>query len=326
MTVTYYTSSDTSAPVLNDVQGALYALLLAVLVNGYGAKAAAGWTNPYTGTAGQSGVFKQGGGNGFYLNVNDTAATGTATYAQAIGASGATAYGVANLTNPFPTTAQVSGGVFWPRFPYSSATSPSRWAVIATNKTFYMWNEGDGTNNGSQKYQQVFWFGDMDSFVGSDAHFTQIMGNTTGAQRTMTYTAMGADSVGLYCEAAYNGTTVQIAQGMMSDYYKNGSQAIMGGTTSAASSIQYPNPEDGALYLSYIYTQEHATGGNSVRGFMPGIWNPDSYVIGGLFNAFDTIPSMAADALNGKTFHFFPLSNTGTLNGGIVFETSNTWG
>jgi hypothetical protein len=77
-----------------------------------------------------------------------------------------------------------------------------------------------------------------------------------------------------------------------------------------------------------IYTQESVTGGNSVRGVCPGIWNPDFYsgtLVTPTFKSFDSIPGMSADALHGKTFHYFILANAGTIEGGIVFETSNTW-
>jgi hypothetical protein len=332
MTVTYYTSADGSAPTLNDTAGALGAVLDAILVAGYGSKSGAGWTRTLSGSSTHQWIWTQGSGNSCILQLDDSAATGTATYARAIGGKSSTGtFGIANITDPFPTTSQLSGGVYWPRFPYSPATSPSRWACIATSKTFYFWNEGDGTNNGSTGYQQVFWFGDIDSFVGSDAYGTSIMGNTSAAQRTVVYTAMGSNTVGLYLAGDYaqtpNATTPSPA-GIISDYYKNGAQANMGGT-SAANAIFYPNPEDGAAYLSYIYVQESVTGGNSIRGFLPGIWNPDFFVgttlATPIWASFTSLPGMSADALNGKTFHYFILSNAGTIEGGIVFETSNTW-
>lgn len=328
ITVTYYTSADASAPTLSDAAGSLLGVLQAILVNGYGTKAAAGWSTAFTGAANQA-VLRAGTGNKYYLNIDDSAATGTATYARVIGAVSASAFGLANLTTPFPSNAQLAGGLYWPRFPYSSATSPVRWACIATSQTFFFWNEGDGTNNGAQKYGQVFWFGDMDSYVSSDAYFTQIMGATSGAQRTVVYTAMGSNTVGLYMPGDYAQTVASDACGILTDYYKNGAQANMGGVTSLANSIAVPNPEDGAYYLSKIYAQESIAGGNSVRGSLPGIWNPAFFCLqgsaGAAFNAFDQFTGNSADGLHGKTFAFFPLSNAGTAEGGVVFEISNTW-
>lgn len=71
MTVTAYFSTDASAPTLTGTTGSLVALLDAILVNGYGAKAAAGWSIAYTGTSKRD--YKQGtGSNGYYLDVDDS--------------------------------------------------------------------------------------------------------------------------------------------------------------------------------------------------------------------------------------------------------------
>jgi hypothetical protein len=50
MTVRVYRSTDASAPVLTGQVGSLTALLDAILVNGYGALTAAGWTIAQTTT------------------------------------------------------------------------------------------------------------------------------------------------------------------------------------------------------------------------------------------------------------------------------------
>ena len=46
---TVYRSDDASAPVITGTAGDLVMALDAILVNGYGAKSAAGWTIAYTG-------------------------------------------------------------------------------------------------------------------------------------------------------------------------------------------------------------------------------------------------------------------------------------
>ena len=50
MSFTIYRSTDASPPVLNGTAGSLRALLLACLVDGYGAKAAAGWAETFNQT------------------------------------------------------------------------------------------------------------------------------------------------------------------------------------------------------------------------------------------------------------------------------------
>lgn len=70
--VNIYYSTDTGAPALTGRAGSLYNLLKACLVTGYGSKAAAGWTNPYSGN--NQGVFTMAsGGTGFSFYINDNA-------------------------------------------------------------------------------------------------------------------------------------------------------------------------------------------------------------------------------------------------------------
>lgn len=317
MTVRFYQSSDASAPVLNDTQGSLLAVLVAILVNGYGTQTAAGWTIKATGGTGQK-TLQQGGGNGFFLQIDDSAATGAAAYARAIGAEGATTtFGSANLTNLFPTTAQLSAGVFWARC--NTTTSPSRWACIADNARFYFWNENDGTSNGATNVQQLFFFGDLDSYKSADAFATRIGGQTSATTVNTAVTGLqasiGTNNTGIWTCRRFDQTSTSIASGIHTDYVKSGQAAALGGTVTG--SLAYPNPEDGALYLTPVWSHESAVGGNSVRGLVPGIWNPCQAQSN--YNSFDT--STGSTGLTGKSFSLFRI---GTTNG-VAFETSNTW-
>jgi hypothetical protein len=322
MTVTFYTSADTSAPTLNDAQGALAAVLLAILVNGYGTQPAAGWTNPQSGTTGQR-VFQQGAGNSNFLNVDDSAGTGTGTYARVSGYTSMTAFGVG--AGQFPNNIQQSGGLYWPRFQYSSATSPSRWACIATNKTFYFWNEGDGTANGSHNVQQLFFFGDMNAYGAHDTSCTVIGGATSGADSSSwTYTGVSAVTGTLIIYAAANafGQSGAVVQGFHSDYWLNGASNIMGN-----GGVAYPNPEDTGLYVKPIWLTEPIGANNTLRALMPGIWNcchaPSNFA-----NTSITTSQFSGNSGDqvgsSRTFTVLKLGNTGAT-GSVVFETSNTW-
>lgn len=72
MPVTIYTSEDAGAPpLLPNAAGALIAVLDACLVNGYGAKAGAGWSKPFNGV--NLAVYKQGAGsNGMHCRIDDS--------------------------------------------------------------------------------------------------------------------------------------------------------------------------------------------------------------------------------------------------------------
>lgn len=104
MTVTIYRSSDASAPGLTGQAGSLIGVLDACLVNGYGAKAAAGWAKEFSGT--NLAVYRAPSGNRLRIRVNDT---GT-TVARVVGYE--TMTDVDTGVNPFPTAAQVSGGLY----------------------------------------------------------------------------------------------------------------------------------------------------------------------------------------------------------------------
>lgn len=318
MTVTFYQSTDTSAPTLNSNQGTLAAVLLAILVNGYGSKSAAGWTNPYNGTTGQR-VFKQGSGsNGFYLQIDDSAASGIQAFPRVVGYETMSAWNTG--TNPFPTSTQQSGGLYWSRTYSGTAGTTTRWACIADASRFYFWNENDGSNNGSSAQQQFFAFGNIDSYKSGDAYATRILGNIAAnlsqAAATCQQLNSSPTSTSIYTCRNVVGVPGSISTGQHTDYIKNGSQVVIGGC--ATNGLAYPNPEDSSLYLTPLWSHEVTPGiQTALRGLIPGIWSPCHNASN--FNSFDT--SSGGAGLTSKSFSLFKL----TASYCIAFETSNTW-
>jgi hypothetical protein len=315
MTVTFYRSTDGSAPTLNSNQGTLAAVLLAILVNGYGSTSAAGWTNPYNGTTGQK-VFKQGSGsNGFYFQIDDSAANGTGAYPRVVGYETMSAWNTG--TNPFPTATQQSGGLYVSRTSGGTAATTTRWACIADAKRFYFWNENDGSNNGSSAVQQFFCFGDIDTYQSGDVYATRIVANPAanngqGAINLQQLTT----STSIYTCRNNAGVVGAISTGQHTDYIKSGNQGIMGGA--GANGIAYPNPEDSSLYLTPVWAHDVTPNSQcALRGLVPGLWNPCHNATS--FNSFDT--SSGGTGLTSKTFTLFKL----TASYCIAFETSNTW-
>lgn len=335
-TVTYYTSDDASAPSLTDAQGSLGSLLSTLLVGSgtaYGSKTASGWTNPYNGSTGQY-VFKQGGGNGMYLQVDDSAATAASTWARVVGFQTMTAYNTG--TGQFPTNIQQSGGLYWPRFPYSSYTAgkPSRWACIATNKTFYFWNEGDGTNtgaSGAHHYQTVVFFGDMNTYGANDTGCTLILGMTSANPPSLQITAVTAttSSAIIYAATTWLGSaggSMSQLQGWHTDYWMNGANANVGN-----GGIAYPNPEDSGLYVKPFWLTENPAaqgGNNNIRGLVQGIWNCCHAASNFTQTAVNTanFGGNSGDQVgSSRSFTVLLLGNGSSTYGSIVFETSNTW-
>ena len=125
-----YDSTDASAPVIDGQTGSLITALRAILVSGYGAKAAAGWSEPFTAAANIA-VFRNNStvGSGTYMRIDDagsTAATGKTAVVRNYSAMTALSTG----TNPYPSVAQESTGLFIRKS--EAATSAARSASSPT--------------------------------------------------------------------------------------------------------------------------------------------------------------------------------------------------
>ena len=111
MTVRFYSSSDAGAPaVRGNTPGDIINLLTKCLVDGYGAKAGAGWTKPYTGT--NVAAFRQGAGsNGMYLRIDDTSTEAGNRNARIVGYETMSDVNT-GAPQSFPTAAQRAGGEY----------------------------------------------------------------------------------------------------------------------------------------------------------------------------------------------------------------------
>lgn len=322
MTVNVYYSTDASAPTINVGGIGLGAILLACLVNGYGSRAAAGWTNAsLTGTGANQFVFKQGtGSNGFYIQVDDSATAGSNTSVKATMFETMSAYNTG--TNATPSALQLSGGVFWQRGSGATTGSPQRWFVIATAKTFYFWLEGD-SNNGASALGTCGGFGDIDSFRSGDAYGTILMGysSTSTPSSGMGFIAGGGTNLGgHYMMRRWDQLSSGLQVGKHCDIGK--SNIPLTGGLLGATGLAYPNPEEGGIYLSPIWVHENLINAQiSVRGIIPGQWAMLHNITPGANAVVKSLDQWnGTGALAGKTFQFF------IINGGvIVFEISNTW-
>src|SRR5574337_1240501 len=126
---TAYDSTDASAPSLTGTADSLRLLLKAVLVDGYGSKSAAGWTQPYTDT--NKGAFKQGGGHQYYLRIDDS----SAQMARVVGYKSMS--DVDTGSEPFPTSAQFSGGLY-ARKSITADSTARPWKCWATDQAFIL--------------------------------------------------------------------------------------------------------------------------------------------------------------------------------------------
>ncbi|MGV0949061.1 MAG: hypothetical protein ACOYB3_00005, partial [Azonexus sp.] len=160
---TVYSSTDTGAPEITGVNGALVALLDACLVTGYGAKVGAGWTKPYTGA--NKAVFKQGADScGFYLRVQDDGpGAGGAREARLTGYEVMTDVDTGSAVFPFASQG-LAGNIaaFAMRKSDTLDTTYRNWYLLADSRTFYLWT---GSSYPTYSSTGLMGFGDFYSLV-----------------------------------------------------------------------------------------------------------------------------------------------------------------
>lgn len=329
---TVYKSTDTSAPVLHSNADAnnLIALLDAVLVNGYGSKAAAGWSHPFTGS-GTHQAYRSGSGNRFYFDIlDDGALTGARRNTQVFGYLSMSAIGVG--TGAFPNTAQVNLGnpINWRKSTDISSTARP-WTIYADDRTVYIFIQTGDTGGTSGNYP-LYAFGEFYSYAPNDMYNCLLIGVATtvsSSNFTTTSTIYDGDrvlaniqstpQVGHYkarCSTGFNTSF---------NFYKKGGNHLL--ATPAANGallgiLTYLNTSDGDLYLHPIWIMDGntvTTVPEAIHGEFRGLYHQCHPISN--FTDGDTCSGAASSSFAGKTFVFLKQ----TPNGGIwTIETSNT--
>jgi len=304
MAWTIYRFDDGSAPSLTNAAGSMIALLDAILVNGYGAKAAAGWSKVYSGT--NKAVYRAPAGDSrFYFRVDDSATVSS----RLIGYE--TMSDVDTGTNPFPTNAQVSGGLYMRK----SADATARpWVVAADGKRLYV---GVGVADTIATPFAGIWhwypIGEFFSFKGTWSYSAMCMGDTAAGAGNNSFgnsSLVNASVPGLYLPRLNDETVGAIAGCRLAP----GVGPAASGAVSGA--LTYPDPVSNGLTLyRYILNQ---IPGSLTLGFMPGVWHM-TQVAGALGDTFS-----GSGILAGKSFLILPCSQTGGTSGRFALETSDT--
>lgn len=310
-----YASSDASAPVITGEVGKLTDALYAILVTGYGAQTAAGWTRPYTATNGA--VFRPAQGLQYYLNMNDNGpGAGGAKEARVLGYETMSAFGTG--TNLFPTAAQMANGLFLRKSATADATARA-WKCFADEISFLFFiQHGDaaGAYHG-------FLFGDIYSLKTTDlgrghisAKSAENSSSTTGDSVGKWFALGGALGTGIYLARDTAGSAGAIAAGHVANpmFLTSLSHAAVNPGT-----LPFKNAADNNIYLSPFWVHQ-AVGGFQFRGRIRGLWqfaHPDASCADG-----DTITGTGS-GMAGKTFEVVK-SVVGTTSV-LVVETSSTW-
>lgn len=314
-----YRSSDTGAPTLTGQAGSLVQVLDAVLVTGYGAKSPAGWSKPFTGT--NRAVFRQGEvrrAPRMYLDVNDNApGAGGGREARLRGFEEMSAVGVGD--GPFPTTAQLAAGII-PRKSATADATARGWMILADARTFILCTQ-PGDNVFAAGEWSVLYFGDYYSLRPGDLWRVCIVGR-------INENASGADVITLPSNSFTSGTSG--SYGVRSVGGGSQSLGLPRLRSSAAgvgsNAISYPNPTDGAAYLSRDWIGENASSGSglvALRGHLRGIWHW-LHAVSAIANN-DTFSGKTGGPLAGRTFQYLRVTQTGPSASAVVVETSDTW-
>lgn len=321
---TIYKSSDASAPTLNGTAGSLLTVLDAILVNGYGsggtAKAAAGWTKPFS-NSGNVGCYQMGGGSQCCLSINDNGPNVTSTYKEARITGYETLSAVATGGGQFPNAAASQGvtpfGFVVARKSATADGTARAWICVADALTFYF--HALTTDVASNYF--CFAFGDFYSLAGSGdtwrcmiigraAENSNIAGNVDLLDRQNDISTFIG---GMYLARTYSGGGSSITGSKHGDLAKTGATNTYfgGGSTGVAS----PNGPDNARYLSPVWISEPS--GSQIRGRMRGFWHLCHY-----YSSYsDGQVLTGANEVAGKTFQILKFSaNTGML----LYETSAT--
>jgi hypothetical protein len=283
-------------------------VLDAVLVNGYGAKLAAGWTKPYAGT--NVAMYRQGTGNQLYMRVDDTSTLSANVYGCE------TSNGINSFTNRFPNAAASTSGLFFNKSNAADTTARA-WMIIATSKALYMWVNINNEAGSALVNSGLVFFGDIQPTKANDIYHTMIIGHyaagSTGSQFPFLATSLPVGLSSHFMARSYTqvGSSVQVSK--HSDYMRGASVVGRG-------NITFPNPIDGSVVLAPIWVHENLLSSYPIRGVMPGVWNICHTAP---FNHGDVF--QGTGLLVGKTFMAVNMWWNGSTAAQVAIETSNTW-
>lgn len=320
MTVSVYLSSDASAPTLTGQASSLVGVLDACLVNGYGAKSAAGWAKEFT--AANLAVYRPPSGTRFRLRVDDSGSQ----EARLIGYREMSAVSVG--TDPFPTPSQFSGGLYSRKSETADTTARS-WMLVASERCFYFFPHSNAADFFSDPtYTHIsgqFFFGDIDTVKPGDTSHCLIIGGTSAS--TSSAAALG----GLSRSTGFSATSghylaqsyVQLGSAVRAQKVPLADPTSLTTCIGASGSTYpfYPDPVTGGILLTRAAITEGTDLGTriAIRGFLPGLWIPLHHLPG----SHGDVVAGSGEFL-GKTFQMLNIA-AGTTNGRCAMEISDTW-
>jgi hypothetical protein len=286
---------------------------------------AGGWTKPFSGS--NLAAYKQASGTmGFYTRIDDTGSVTCRIL------NYETMSDVNTGTQPIPTTAQLSGGL-WGVKSNAADSSARPWLLITNGKLIHLFMN----TNASTTQPQVSFnsWGDFVSYKAGDNYAFYAMGGITATLSSGNFLSTYVNEnvsdgsmIGHYIARDVSGVGGSIGFGKITNASMMGTPTstvanfpmCIGGSTNltptALYPMAYPSPVDGGLYMEKLWLTTNA---NAIRGELPGIWCPmHAYP---LPSHGDTL--IGTGPVAGKTFEGYTwICSQG---GQMLIETSNTW-
>lgn len=269
------------------------------------------WTKPYSGT--NLAAYKQSIAQvtGALLRVDDTAAQTARVLAYE------SMTGISAGTNPFPTDAQQTGGLYWPKS--STADSVARPWFIAVDDYFMFFGQAP---NATYPNFQIQGFGDPVLYKSGDAYGGFISGNqnSTPWANVLSFGCLGVsagNSIGAYMPRSHTGLGTSQATNHIGEACATVATVVSGGVSYGYGN--YPNAADFSLMLGkqLVYCA------NSFRGEIPGVWH---LIQNGFasFNQWDSIPSTGT--LAGRNLLAILLGPSNSPTTGVAFlDVTGPW-
>ena len=331
MTVTLYSHNDVGAPPLlktvgqGNGSGTAIAVLKACLVDGYGAKPAAGWTEAFNDGLGTKAAFRNAitdGGTGAYYRINETTALDAQSRFFSIrGYEVMTS--IDSGTGQFPTTSQMSGEGMTQMKNYNSTYSSNSWTgewwVIADQHMCYMFNMNSTVANYGAAFLKM---GDIISYSANDPYRAMLQADPTTAHFASQYSNSALAQVGgsgivsgHYMMRDHTGLQTGIAIGQHADLAKMDGRMGYGSSYYQA----FPNPVDGNLLVSNVFVTHNLSAVQVTRGLYPGM---KASLHREPFSHLST--HIGSGDLAGREYMVFDVSNS-SYSSQIMIEISDTW-
>lgn len=238
-----------------------------------------------------------------YLRVADNG-VGAANYARVRGYE--TMSDVDTGVGPFPTDAQVSGGLYWGKSSVASGTARA-WRLVGDSQGFVLAVNQDGAGGWIGN-----WCGDIPSEKAGDAYRMLLMGGISATVGNMgNLHAINNASAGHYMARSYTQTGTSIAA------QKDSHRITQTGMGYSGAGIAYPAPTGNQFYAAPADVWESAT---LLRGALPGIYcplHPATSLVDGSFQS-------NVSGLDGRTLLVQRMVNGG-VNYACAIDLTGPW-